>query len=429
MDDFEKRLAAGLEKIAAEAEVPTTALEVVVRGRATADVVLLSEVDGSSIDRRPRTYMAAAAAVLIVAAIGAMVALARPRAAPVVVPAETASPLVLPGEVVIGTDPLVVIAAPSPEPMFDTSDLGEEIVFEPVEPGDEASFLDPARWQISDDVELIKVVLMGRVDGQPWALTIVDMKLPGQTMRWRLVDGPTGGNSSAAWTDPGATELFRLAPGSNENPLSFGVPGGPVTWDGLSSDVAVVSYQDDDTLVWIRPKAGVAAVPVDLNHGDRFELNAYTADGEHVGMTAATVEAPPSDDPAGLHIGPIRGQAADGSEIWIGNDGRVKVLAFGATWCTPCDAVPAELIRLIGRFDGQVDMYAVMPDPDSEDLWPTDPDWPYPRMVMGDSPLPLDTLPIVVIVDGNNDVITSLVGEELDELEQVLESALGNRHS
>lgn len=70
---------------------------------------------------------------------------------------------VLPGETVLSTDPLIVSAAPGLEPLFDTSELGVEVVWQPAESPVEAT-RDAISFALSppeDGETLTKAVALG----------------------------------------------------------------------------------------------------------------------------------------------------------------------------------------------------------------------------------------------------------------------------
>lgn len=286
LGDFEDRLSEGLETLAGRAVVPEIEAGDLI-GRAPDEIVLLGTVDSVSI--RSRRWLSIAAALVLIVGIGTLTRLASGSdvAGP---PAAEVNWLVLPGEVVLLDDPLVVAAAPGAELRFDTTALGEEVVFEPADAVDAREVALFA--ELGGRGLLRKIVVLGRHRGDLYYVVISD----NGDIRERALFGGSGGSGSGGYVEFESLELIEfpdhreLTVPANIAGYGVGPGGGQVVWDQLPSDVAVVAYEDQDSRLWIRPAAGAAIVPAMLTPGERFELTAYSADGEWLGMAAGTVE-------------------------------------------------------------------------------------------------------------------------------------------
>ncbi len=404
LDEFEERLVAGLDVLVAEAEIPTNTYEEVI---GAAVVVRAGRQDVQSL--RSRSGLVAAAVVTVLALTGVVAMLAsRSTQTTTAGPGDT---FVLPGEVVVSSDPLVVIGALGPAPRFDTTNLGEEIVFAEADPS-AATRAVP----LLDGQNIVKTVLIGGPDGT-WSMVIVDntdfeFAPPEKVLRLRILVSDHGGSGGlGAAVDPASLELIQLRPGDDRMPTSFWSDGA-VAMDGLATDVAVVAYESGDFKAWMRPVAGIAPFPVALEYGDSFTLTAYSADGQVLHSQAATLDVEPGPDDAVPFEATV-----DGEDRLIEPDGRLKLFVFGAVWCSQCDGVARDIRDVIADLGivEAVDVYTITRQREPGEVWPDDADWPYPQVVLNNAQFGVADIPAVVIVSGDNTVIDTVTGNDLAE--------------
>ncbi len=257
-------------------------------------------VGGKSKGFGPATF-AVAAVVMVLVGLG--VAFLNSGAEEVNVSADGV--VILPGETVLSEDPLIVSAAPAPEPAFDTSGLGQEVVIDPVvelDVGIEELIGRTGTSGLSPGT-LVKATVIGRLDGQPWVTAVWDKAATetpvpveaGQVFRsWSLAG--TGGSSVGDPVEQGS--LRYLEPPALEDDWDDGVgfttPEGTVEWGPLPAEVSVVTFADDEDVLWTRPSGGVALIPSSIDPGESFTVEAFDADGEL--LATITQTAPNSED-------------------------------------------------------------------------------------------------------------------------------------
>lgn len=194
------------------------------------------------------------------------------------------------GEVVLLQDPLVVRGADSPEPLFDTSQLGTEIVLsEPADIG--ATIVRIEEWleDVEDD-DIIKYVVAGAISTGAQAGTLETSSERG----WGL------------WIVP-ATDALPSWSGSNENepqlligwhPGQFATEAdglqGTLAWGPLSPETSVITASYGDTTVWQRPVGGIAVFDITNPAQHPIVWTAYDQKGDVI-ETVTVVEA---DEPA-----------------------------------------------------------------------------------------------------------------------------------
>ncbi len=207
--------------------------------------------------------------------------------------------LILPGEIVLSEDPLIVVAAIGPEVRFDTSELGQEVVFEPItELDDEVRQLMEPRWGPSPEAaSLTKGTLIGRISGMPFVGTIVDgpdlrsdgsIYPFGSNVRFRGLGSTGGGRASGMPVSLPSTELLVNKAGLAEANLEFW--GEIVAWGYLPVETAVVTLEGPSHQTWMRPRGGVGAFPATFEDGDIVTVVAYDADGQELGRTSEVVQ-------------------------------------------------------------------------------------------------------------------------------------------
>ncbi|MCP3934325.1 MAG: hypothetical protein GY708_03015 [Actinomycetia bacterium] len=262
---------------------------------------IVAELETPHSPNRVRPWLAAAVVAGVLVAGGAAIAILR-SGSDGTDNVTAGLSFVLPGETVIAQDPLIVTAPPGPEPEFDTSELGQRLEFEPIDevPPELAELWSHPRRPFPDSV-VIKVTLLGAIDGEPWVVWVSDgPNTDGgdgadvtANVRSRFMGSPSGGGHGSGDLVP-ASSLARIEPvpagGRIERGISHSGPNGWVTWDNLPADTAAVTFADDDHQLWITPRAGVAVFPTQLTNGERFFLEAFNIDGERIGTVNRTFQ-------------------------------------------------------------------------------------------------------------------------------------------
>ncbi len=333
--------------------------------------------------------------------------------------------LVLPGEVVLSEDPLIVIAAIGPEVRFDTSGLGQEVVFEPItDLDDQINQLLEHRWGPSPaNAPLTKGTLIGRSGGLPFIGTIVDgpdtqpddsVPPVGSDLRFRSLNWP-GGRSGLEYliTLPSAELLANEAGAIETDPL---LSGQMVVWGYLPSQTAVVSAEGPSYRAWMRPRGGAVAFSAGFDDGEPVTLVAFDADGGELGRIGGLVDrsdivtttSVDTDDKVGV----LLGSDGEGNQTRIEADGQTKVLLVGADWCRACNDGLGDVVEVLVGVDA--DVYLV-PSPLTDGSWPMDDPLPFQRFV----PNPGSTfwhivvaLPQVIVLDGENRLVAVIEGFE-----------------
>ncbi len=221
----------------------------------------------------------------------------------------------LPGEQLVSVDPLIVVSAPGPESPFPTGDLGTEVHLGVVAAVDDRSseaisgiqeLVDgwPGSW-------IVKITLLGEIRGDPWLLVVVDGPDgrgiedggdPDANFRVRLLVGSDGGHGQGDLAPVDGLDFIAL-PSITEGPtepLWAGLWDGWITWDLLPAETAIVTYTDTERQFWIRPRAGAAMFPVQLQAGETFTLKALDTTGKTISThteTASYVAAPTGASP------------------------------------------------------------------------------------------------------------------------------------
>ncbi len=195
-----------------------------------------------------------------------------------------------PGEILLNTAPVVVQAASAPEPLFDTSTLGQQVPLSPIT--DIAALIDQitsTRFNVvsqlaeKDEIEILRITAVGSVAGDMLvALVYLDAVHPdnGPT-RWRcrLVthSQQCGGDLIEDLLDqPGALpDLGNVEPSASYTPDR----AGDLIWEPLADDTSVVVFTTAQGSLWQRPVGGLAVFPTDLADGELFELAALDSNG------------------------------------------------------------------------------------------------------------------------------------------------------
>jgi hypothetical protein len=174
-------------------------------------------------------------------------------------------------------DPLFLQPPPGPEPLFDTSGLGQEIVLVPATPDD----------------PLPDVVLEGTAEGEERGRPVVDFDRPlvnigtvAEMDATMVIYGTSdGGYCQAVLGGSG----WGSSCGDFTNEL-FGVTGAGTRLEGGYAEVrvpiesAVVQFStDDDAPFWQRPVAGHALFPFETGPIAMFRVTAFDQDGDVIG--------------------------------------------------------------------------------------------------------------------------------------------------
>lgn len=211
----------------------------------------------------------------------------------------------LPGEQLVRDDPLIVVSAPGPESQFPTGDLGTEVhlgVIDGVD--DRTSEIISSIQELVDGwpgSSIVKITLLGEIRGDPWLLVFVDGPDgrgiddggdPDANFRVRLLVGPDGGHGQGDLAPVDGLYLIALptiTEGPTEALLTYGPWDGWISWDLLPAEAAVVTYTDTERQFWIRPRAGAAILPVQLQAGETFTLEVLDTTGKTISTRTETV--------------------------------------------------------------------------------------------------------------------------------------------
>lgn len=164
----------------------------------------------------------------------------------------------------VSTNPDVWIGLPGPEPLFDTSTLGEDLSFDPGEPA--AGDLDERNMHNDGWPTSTRAVYLGELEGEPFYI----YSAPAPSI-WDRISEVISGNFSG---DTLGTSLSCCSGGDMDH--EGGLPGfgysatsGEIDvihaeWLGLSPAVSVVAYQFDGVPIgWQTPVGGVSSIRPD----------------------------------------------------------------------------------------------------------------------------------------------------------------------
>jgi hypothetical protein len=185
------------------------------------------------------------------------------------------------GEVLLSTDPVVVVqGAASPEPQFDTANLGVEQPLTPLTDLGRIEAVVELHVEYAVDPEVLRITTVGTtVGGQDTVILHLyetdrfsDRRLQ---LRCTL---PSGGCFGEFLDDPSIDPEQLLQPDPRDEPtFEVGSPG-HVTWDAPPGTSVVVLTVNGDP-VWQRPISGVSVFDTQLVDGDRFEIKALDERG------------------------------------------------------------------------------------------------------------------------------------------------------
>jgi hypothetical protein len=182
----------------------------------------------------------------------------------------------------VSTDPDVWIGLPGPEPLFDTSTLGEDLSFTPGEPavGDlEERNMRNDGWPTST-----RAVYLGELNGEPFYI----YSSPAPSI-WDRISEVISGNfsgdvlgTSLNCCSGGDMDHEGGLPGFGYSATSGDIDAIHAEWLGLSPAVSVVAYQFDGVpFGWQTPVGGVSSIRPD-EVPDQIAFVAFDAAGREV---------------------------------------------------------------------------------------------------------------------------------------------------
>ena len=183
------------------------------------------------------------------------------------------------GETLVSTEPAVVQGAESPEPRFDTADLGPEVSLTPI--SDFTNAVDRAK-QLTEGI-IIKITLLGTTPGGVNAMIIHseqnDPDLGLLQVRCVATDlgAACSGNRIADLVD----EPGGLMPSQPTGPVYVVGEEADLTWE-VPANASVVMLSVNGERRWQRPVGGVAVFDAELFDGDRLQLTAFDATGNPI---------------------------------------------------------------------------------------------------------------------------------------------------
>lgn len=185
------------------------------------------------------------------------------------------------GEVLLSTDPVVVVqGAASPEPQFDTTSLGVEQPLTPLIDIERIEAVVELHVGFAVDPEVLRITTVGTtVGGQDTVILHLNEtdRFSDRRLQLRCIL-PSGGCGGEFLDDPTFDPEQFLQPDPRDEP-SYEVGGpGHVTWDAPPGTSVVVLTVNGDS-VWQRPISGVAVFDTQLVDGDRFEVKALDENG------------------------------------------------------------------------------------------------------------------------------------------------------
>ncbi len=181
------------------------------------------------------------------------------------------------GETLLATRPTVVQGAQSPEPQFDTADLGTDVTLTPI--SDFTEVVDQA--ERSAQGEIIRITVLGTTPGGLNALVVhseENNRVLGP-MQLRCVQTDTGRSCGGTQLENLVDEPGGLIPPEDRAHPTYTIGGkADLTWE-VPAETSVVMLTVNGERSWQRPVARVAVFDTELVDGDRFELTSFDATG------------------------------------------------------------------------------------------------------------------------------------------------------
>lgn len=222
------------------------------------------------VPKKQRPILVAASAVAaVIVGIVALNVLSQP------VTYQLPTPDMAAGEVQVLEDPLVVRGTPSPEPRFDTSTLGDEVLLS--EPDDVSGFVSWADQAEFPDGDLSKVIVAGSVDdlGASAGMAVVVPREAPDNVEWCILTLTQSGVTCATAPDFQAPAyLIRHPEPLNSTP-------GTLSWGPAPEGTSVVTLSYGDTRMWQRPVSGIVLFPIDTP-SEQFVITALDQEGNEI---------------------------------------------------------------------------------------------------------------------------------------------------
>lgn len=222
-------------------------------------------------DRKQRSILVAAASAVAAVIVGivALNVLSQP------VTYQLPTPDIAAGEVQVLQDPLVVRGTPSPEPRFDTSTLGDEVVLSA--PDDVSAFVSWADQAEFPDGDLSKVIVAGSLEdlGASAGMAVVVPREAPEEVEWCILTLTQSGMTCATAPDfQTPVYLIRHPEPLNSTPGTLG-------WGPAPEGASVVTLSYGDTRMWQRPVSGIVLFPIDTS-SEQFVITALDREGNEI---------------------------------------------------------------------------------------------------------------------------------------------------
>ena len=233
----------------------------------------------------------------------------------------------------VSTDPDVWIGLSGPEPIFDTSTLGEDLSFTPGEPA--AGDLGERNMRNDGWPTSTRAVYLGELDGEPFYI----YSAPAPSI-WDRISEVISGNfsgdtlgTSLSCCSGGDMDHEGGLPGFGYSSISGEIDVIHAEWLGLSPAVSVVAYQFDGVPIgWQTPVGGISSIRPDEVPTEIMYV-AYDSVGREVdrfepGPNRAPLgpEDTPPEEAAGADWAPLTSEGIDiGADDISDEELRVKV--------------------------------------------------------------------------------------------------------
>lgn len=201
------------------------------------------------------------------------------------------------GQTLLAMNPTVVQGALSPEPRFDTSDLGEEVTLEPMT--DVAEILTVAERIAYPHERLVRVTALGTTPGGVEVVIshgeYFDQDMGGQVQQRCLLAGCSVEPVQQAAEYPGG--ILPALPASGSPGRSASPDGTGHIWLKVTPETSVVAYVASDRRTWQRPVGDVVVFdhyggsPFD-ELSNPFELTLYESDGDVIDTYSSREDCP-----------------------------------------------------------------------------------------------------------------------------------------
>ena len=194
------------------------------------------------------------------------------------------------GETLLSTNPLVVQGAASPEPLFDTTQLGVEQPLTPLTSIERAVELAQQTIRGDADSEIVRILTVGTTVGgldsillhYEWTSITFGADQVSRRVQSRCVATNLGSTCGGSEVEDAAGEPGGLLQRSTNDPPVYAVGGeADFTWE-VPGGTSVVVLTINGESVWQRPIGGVAVFDSTIVGGDVVEYVALDANGLHL---------------------------------------------------------------------------------------------------------------------------------------------------